>query len=456
MNNNRKFRVLIVDDEVAYQDVYEMLLNRKGYKTERASSGEEALAKLTQGAFDLVLTDLIMGSMDGLKLLSTIKKLYVNVEVILITGFGSIESAVMAMKNGAFSYFIKSADPEILLGEIAKLAELAKLTVMDKAMAKEAGTHSSPFMLRSANPQILKVMAIINKVANSNASVLITGESGTGKEVYAQHLHNDGPCSKNKFIAVNCQALSQGLLESELFGHERGSFTGATERRIGRFEEASGGTLFLDEIGEMPMEVQAKLLRVLETKTIERMGSNTSLPIKLRLISATNKDIQGAIRAGGFREDLLYRINTIVLEIPPLRDRREDIAGLIDFFIAKYQSEYGKTITIMEPKLREILHKYDYPGNIRELKNIIERLIVLTEDEVLRASDLPSSSRSGLDPEENLDSITPLRDLKKEVEKRYISSVLGKFDGNITESARHLSISRRHLFNKVMEYGLKF
>jgi DNA-binding NtrC family response regulator len=424
--------------------------------TERASSGEEALAKLTQGDFNLVLTDLIMGGMDGLELLSTIKRIHVNVEVILITGFGSIESAVTAMKNGAFSYFIKSADPKMLLDEIAKLVNLAKLAGLDKILTKETTTHPSPFMLRSTNPHMLKVLSVINKVANSNASVLITGESGTGKEIYAQHLHAHGPSFKDKFIAVNCQALSKSILESELFGHERGSFTGATERRIGRFEEASGGTLFLDEIGEMPKEIQAKLLRVLETKTIERLGSNTSLPIKLRLISATNKDIHEAIQAGTFREDLLYRINTIVLEIPPLRDRREDIPDLIDFFISKYQSEYGKTQIKMEPKLSEVLEKYNYPGNIRELKNIIERLVVLTEDEVLKVSDLPSSSRSDFEPEDNLDSIKPLRDLKKEVEKRYISSVLGKFNGNITESARHLSISRRHLFNKVIEYGLKF
>jgi len=432
-----------------------MLLKRKGHKTDRASSGEEALAKLAQGDFDLVLTDLIMGGMDGLELLSAIKKRYDQVEVILITGFGSIESAVTAMKMGAFSYFIKSADPDILLGEIAKLAGLANLTGQDQARTLAAG-RPSPFMLRSANPRMLKIMAILNKVAASNASVLIAGESGTGKEVYAHHLHDHGPCRNAKFIAVNCQALSQSLLESELFGHERGAFTGATERRIGRFEEASGGTLFLDEIGEMPTAVQVKLLRVLETKTIERLGSNTALPIKLRLISATNKDIPAAIRAGDFREDLFYRINTIILEIPPLRERHEDIPALIGFFIAKYQAEYAKAITGMEPKLEDFLNHYQYPGNIRELKNVIERLVVLTEDGVLRASDLPSASLAELAPEDCLDPIKPLRDLKKEVEKKYISSVLGKFDGNISESARHLSISRRQLFNKVVEYGLKF
>ncbi|HMM19874.1 MAG TPA: sigma-54 dependent transcriptional regulator [Selenomonadales bacterium] len=454
MKNSHEFRVLIVDDETAYLDVYEMLLGRKGYKTDRAGSGEEALDKLATQVYDLVLTDLIMGGMDGLALLAEIKKRHPNTEVIMITGYGSIESAVVAMKQGAFSYFIKSADPEILLGEIGKLAKLTR--VKTKASQPERKDAASLFMLRSANPRIIRIMDMIHKIAVSNASVLITGESGVGKEVYAHQLHAQSPRRNQKFVAVNCQALSESLLESELFGHERGSFTGASERRIGRFEEADGGTLFLDEIGEMPVETQVKLLRVLETRKIERIGSNSPIPVDLRLVSATNRNIPAAIRAGRFREDLFYRINTIVLEIPPLRERKEDIPGLIDFFLARYLLEYNKTVSRMEREVGDFLRHYDYPGNIRELKNIIERLVVLSDDGVLRASDLPGSADAGKVAEDGLDTIKPLRDLRKEVEKKYIASVLGKYNGNITEAARHLCISRRQLFNKVVEYDLKF
>lgn len=454
MNNSPEFHVLIVDDEVAYLDVYEMLLERKGYKADRAGSGEEALRKMATQEYDLVLTDLIMGGMDGLELLAKIKSHHRNVEVILITGYGSIESAVSAMKQGAFSYFIKSADPEILLGEIEKLAKLT--SVESRYLGPGKNDVVSPFMLQSSNPRIRKIMEIINKVASSNASILITGESGTGKEVYACQLHTKSLRRNKKFVAVNCQALSESLLESELFGHERGSFTGASERRIGRFEEASGGTIFLDEIGEMPVGTQVKLLRVLESKSIERIGSNSALPIDLRLISATNKNIPEAIRDGSFREDLFYRINTIILEIPALRERREDIPGFIDFFIAKYQKEYNKTVTGMEQDVGDFLRQYDYPGNIRELKNILERLVVLSEDGILRASDLPGTADKSRLAEDCFDAIKPLRDLRKEVEKKYITSVLHKYNGNITEAARHLCISRRQLFNKVVEYGLKF
>lgn len=450
---NSCFKILIVDDEIEYQEALKIMLEGKGYTAEVASSAQEALGKLRKENFNLVLTDLIMEGMDGLALLKSIKANYTDTEVILITGFGSIQNAVSAMKEGAFGYFVKGHDPEALLMEIEKVKKMHALLSDNMIFRDQQGKKS--YLLKTQNPRFKEILDIADKAAKSNASILITGESGVGKEVLAKYIHNRSKRKNGHFIAVNCHAFPETLLESELFGHEKGAFTGALERRIGRFEAAHGGTLFLDEIGEMPVNIQAKLLRTLETKTIERIGSNRTINVDLRLISATNKDLLCEIDRGIFREDLYYRINTISIEVPPLRERREDLPALIDFFIEKSTVEQKKRVTDIESSVMDFLLSYDYPGNIRELKNIIERLVVLAEDGVIREKYLPKHRKKYIHIENHTGEIKPLREVIREVEAKYINEIIMKCNGNLSEAARYLDISRRHLYNKIAEYNLK-
>jgi len=454
---SKNFKILIVDDEVQYQDVFKMILEDRGYYAQSASSGKEALIKLKQENFNLVLTDLLMEGMNGVELLEKIKKQFPETEVILVTGYGTIENAVSAIKKGAFSYFIKSHDPEELVIEIDKLQRFNQLQVDNKILKSEQ--NKGKYLLKTENRKFQNILDIINKAANSNVSIFITGESGVGKEVFARHIHQCSQRRDGHFVAVNCQSLSENLLESELFGHEKGSFTGANDRRIGKFQEADEGTLFLDEIGEIPVSVQTKLLRALETKTIERIGSNKPIDVDLRLISATNRDILKAINEGLFRKDLFYRINTIIVEIPPLRERKEDLLSLINFFFKNCEIEQKKKIAVIDDKVMEFLLSYNYPGNIRELRNIIERLVVLSENGSVSFLDLPEYNPLNYDKKSdrnnNTDKVRPLKEYKKNFEAHYIKEVLDKCNGNLTQAASLLGISRRQLFNKVVEYNLK-
>lgn len=449
----KDFRILVVDDEYKHQEVLQIILEDEGYSVHTCSSAGEALDIIQKENYDLVLTDLKMKNMDGLELLDEIKGIDEEIEVILVTGYGTVESAVQAMKKGAFSYFIKSHNPESLLMDIEKITRIKKLE-KDNRMLRNR-TKQEDYLLDSRNRRFKEILDIAYKAADSDLSILILGESGTGKEVLARYIHETSPRSEGHFVPVNCHMFTEGLLESELFGHERGAFTGAIERRIGRFEEADGGTLFLDEIGDMPLSTQIKLLRAIETKSIERIGSNSCIPVDLRFISATNRDISKALEEGDFREDLYYRINAITIEIPPLRDRREDIPHLIDFFFRKIESELKKKIVKIEDGVNEFLLNYDYPGNIRELKNIIERLVVLSEDGVIRAEDLPTDNK-GLDLVDYFNpDIGPLRDVRKQFEARYIKMVLDECDGSVSKASQLLEITTRQLYNKISEYGLR-
>ncbi|WP_123054284.1 sigma-54 dependent transcriptional regulator [Clostridium sp. JN-1] len=453
MTSKRNFKILIVDDEKDYREVFKMILSDEGYWVSSASSGEDALNILKRENINLVLTDLIMPKMDGMQLLERIKKEYADTEVIVVTGYGTIETAVSAIKKGAFSYFIKSRKAEELLIEIEKLEKLHHLEKDNKYWRNQQ--NRNVYLLKTKNKKYENVLKVINKAAVSNASILITGESGVGKEIVARRIHELSSRKNGHFVAVNCQSLSENLLESELFGHEKGAFTGANERRIGRFEEADDGTLFLDEIGEMPINIQTKLLRTLENRTIERIGSNREISVNLRLISATNRNIYKAVENGDFREDLFYRINTIIINIPPLRDRKEDLPMFIDFFFNKFSKEQKKEITFIEKKVKDYLLTYNYPGNIRELKNIIERLVVLSEKGVVRKDDLPENRIRKGNNIQHSDTIMPLKEYKKKVESKYISEALAKCNGNITKTSQILNISRRQLFNKITEYNLK-
>lgn len=448
-------KILIVDDERDYLETMEMLLSSKGYKVTAVTSSNEALQALEKEYFPIVLTDVMMPIKNGIYLLEQIKKIYdARIQVIIVTGYGSIENAVDAMKKGAFGYFIKSRNPSELLAEIKKAEQVSVLQF--KETAEKEKNAKQLFIEETKSPRMLEVIETLRTVAQSTANVLITGESGVGKEVFAHYVHLKSNRSERVFIPVNCQAMSDQLIESELFGHEKGSFTGAAHRRIGRFEAASGGTIFLDEIGELSKETQVKLLRILDTKNIERIGSNNSIAVDFRLITATNRTLSEAVEAGCFREDLYFRINTIVIEIPPLRQRQEDIEAMIYFFIQQYSQDQKKPIKEIDGETMTYLLNYDYPGNVREMKNIIERLIVLSQDGLLKMKDFKKWRN---DPVEENTTKTRIygnyKEEKSNFEKRYIHHVLSLYEGNITRAAKHMAISRRQLFNKLTQYDIR-
>jgi len=451
------FKILIVDDEAEHRDILEMILQSNGFHTETAKSGHEALSKLNHENYHLILSDLKMPEMSGLELLDNIKEKYPEQDVIIVTGYGTVKNAVDAMKRGAFSYFIKGHDPDELLLDIGKI-----MRIVDLKYKSEALDHSgaNEFMMESKNAKLQEAIRIIESAADSNANILLLGESGVGKEVFANYIHKLSERNDNPFVAVNCHAFSESLLESELFGHEKGAFTGATDRRIGRFEAAHEGTLFLDEIGDTSLSTQAKLLRSLEAKRIERIGSNVSIDVDFRLVSATNRDLNTMVADQSFREDLFYRLSTITVTLPPLRERREDIPDLAAFFLKKAQLDMKKDILEVEDQVWNFLENYDYPGNIRELKNIIERFVVLARQGIISAKDIPSGYKDTSSPKpeisgQNISHTIPLREFRKDAETTYIQRVLEQNNYNMTQTSKVLGISRRQLFNKITEYDIK-
>lgn len=452
MSHQKSLSILIVDDEKDYREVLKTIIEKKGYRADTAASGKEALEKLRNKSYHLVLTDLIMENMNGIELLEQISKDFSEIEVIIVTGYGTIQNAVEAMKKGAFTYFIKSHDPETLLMEIHRIEKLTFLE--NECEVLKSMRPNIECMVNTKNKKFQKVLDIAEKTSECNINMLIIGESGVGKEVMADYIHQSSDRKNRCIIAVSCHALSENMLESELFGHEKGSFTGAIERRKGRFEAAHGGTLFLDEIGELSLNTQAKLLRAIETKKIERIGSNKSIDVDFRLICATNQDLRQAVSKGTFREDLFFRISAIIIDIPPLRERKEDIVDLVSYFVKKSEKDLKKSIIHIESGVMDFLITYDYPGNIRELKNIIERLVVLSSEGIIKESDLPEAPKSS-GCHKGYGVIKPLKEMRKEFETQYIEEVLNRCQQNTSEAATKLNISRRQLFNKMTEYGLK-
>lgn len=455
--NRENFNILVVDDEKDYCDVLKMILTGKGYKVDTCGNGQEAVEKLEKKSFDLVITDLCMPVMDGRQLLEEIKKRDWDTEVIMLTAHGTIEKAVDAMKAGAYSYVTKGRDPEELFMEVRKLRDARKMK-RDNAILKEK--LNGNFMLESRNKKYRQMMELAERAAQSDSNILILGESGTGKEVLASFIHQKSKRKEANFMELNCQALSESILESELFGHEKGAFTGADRRRIGLFEASNGGTLFLDEIGGVSVNLQAKLLKAIENKQIYRLGSSTPINVDFRLITATNHNLRKDMGDGSFRDDLFYRISTIVLELPPLRERPEDIPLFIQYFFDKYQREMNKRITDVENSVKELLAGYSYPGNVRELKNIIERLVVLSEKGEIREAYLPSdvvkNQRNARQVQsEAMDLTISLKEYRGKVEKAYIASLLERYPKDMNKVAEILDISRRQLFNKLVEYELK-
>jgi DNA-binding NtrC family response regulator len=452
MNSQETLKILVVDDEAEYTMAMEIILESEGYDVLCASSGEMALEQMQTQTFDVIITDLIMGGMDGLELLAEVKASSPDTEVIIITGYGTVQNAVEAMKQGAFTYFVKSHDPEALKEEVAKLRMLCSVKRMHE-QTQSVDTLGS-FLLETKSPKFKRSLKLAHMAACSNSNILITGESGVGKEVFAKYIH---ACSKRHdepFIAINCNAFSDTLLESELFGHEKGAFTGASVERVGRFEAAHKGTLLIDELGEMNYSTQVKLLRTLESKKIERIGGNQPISVDFRLLCATNRDMKSAIESGRFREDLFFRVSTIIIDIPPLRERREDLPDLIEFFFTQSSRELDRKISGIDDDVMDALMNYDYPGNVRELKNMIERLVVLSEEGRVKKKYLFNDSRA-VETADCEAEIRPLKEVRKEMEAEYISEALAVCQQNVTKTAKKLGISKRQLFNKINEYHLR-
>jgi two-component system response regulator HydG len=456
-----RLKILMIDDDKSFCELLIIILERKGYSVEYVISGELGLEKLSTAHYDVVLTDLRMSGMSGMDVLKGIKELYPDEysrpSCIMITGYGTIDNAVEAIRNGAFSYFIKSKDPEELLFDIEKIQRLRALD-RENRILKSDGQHI-PFMVETKSATFLKVLESARKVARTDVNVMLLGESGVGKEVIARYIHRVSGRSGGVFMPVNCYAFSDSMIEAELYGHEKGAFTGAQELRIGRFEAAHQGTLFLDEVGDIPLSVQIKLLRNIENKEIQRIGSNKSIHTDFRLISATHKNLEDAISSHQFREDLYYRMNTVVLDIPPLRERKEDIPLLVDYFLKRSNHEMKKQVKDMDDKVLEALVRYDYPGNIRELKNIIERLLVFAEgdqinyDDILKHPILPATVGAmnvseNFRGNSNASSMT-LKDVRESAENKHIMNVFKLCEKNVEETAKVLDISVRQLYNRL-------
>jgi len=451
--------ILIVDDEKHYPMIIGEVLSEEGYTPFTASSGMEAIDILTTQPIDLVLSDVKMPGMSGIDLLEKAKQIKPDLPVIIMTAFGSVEKAVEAMHKGAYTFILKPFENEALIAHIAKALSMSKI-VQENTLLKDAIRSRYKFdnIIGKSKP-MQALYEIIKKVAPTSASVLVEGESGTGKELVAKSIHYNSIRKDHPLVAVNCSAFAESLLESELFGHEKGAFTGAVGLKKGRFEMADKGTLFLDEIGELPMPLQVKLLRVLQERTIERVGGTVSLPVDFRLIAATNKILEDEVKKGNFREDLYYRLNVVKANIPPLRDRLEDIPLLINHFIEKYTQgpETAGNVTGIDKEAVQRLCDYEWKGNVRELENVIERAVILAPGTTITVSDLPSQIRNPKSGTLQLDGIPDgvgLSETLAAVEKRMILRAM-KMSGNVqTKAAKILGIGKSGLNQKLKKFNI--
>jgi two-component system response regulator HydG len=424
-------------------------LDKEGYQVACAAGSEEALEMLRAEDFELLLLDVKMPGMDGMELLQVVHEAQPELLVVMITAYGAIEDAVQAMKSGAHDYLLKPFDPEQLMMLIQRLARSRSLMEENAALREQLkGQERTTWGdLLAASPAMRRVLDQVRELAVSESAVLITGETGTGKEMVARALHASGLRASGHFVPINCGAQTESLLESDLFGHERGAFTGAVKARRGRVEMADGGTLFLDEVGEIPAKMQVDLLRVLEEKSFVRLGGSRTVSSDFRLVSATHRDLGQMVRAGRFRQDFFYRINVMSIQIPPLRERLEDIALLAEHFLSRYARQAGKALDGIAPEALEILASYSWPGNVRELRNVIERAVVIAKGAQLSVRELTFLRQGG-------DSGSELITLA-ENERNHIQRTLDAHHGNITRAAATLGIDRRTLSRKIQRYGLK-
>jgi two-component system NtrC family response regulator/two-component system response regulator HydG len=445
-------RILIVDDERNARDALKSLLADEGYEVREASDGEEGLALLAEFRPDAVLCDVRMPKMDGLTLLERARQDGHEALFIMMTAFGSIETAVEAMRRGAEDYLTKPLDVSAVMARLEKALEKRQL-VRDNQLLRERIREKYQFAnIVGDSPELQAVFDVVKRAAPTRATVLILGESGTGKELIAQAIHEESPRRLKPFIKVNCAALSETLLESELFGHEKGSFTGAIGRREGRFELADGGTIFLDEIGDISPALQVKLLRVLQQREFERVGGTTTLKVDVRVVAATNKDLAAEVKAGRFREDLYYRLNVVPVTLPPLRKRKSDIPALVAHFIERYNELHGKQVRGLAPGTLNALLSYDWPGNVRELGNVVERAVVLARGTELTSDDLPPTLRGPRPRDRSPDSLIPGATWY-EIEREAILRTLEMVDGSTSRAAEVLGISVRKIQYRLKEYA---
>jgi two-component system response regulator AtoC len=449
--------VLVVDDEETQRRMLKKILTREGYEVETAAGGKEALEKITERRAEVVVTDIKMPDMDGLELFHEIKWLDHNAAVILITAYGSINSAVQAMAEGASYYLTKPVDVNHLKVLIRKALENRALLEENKRLREEVGTKYDFSSLVGRSEEMMEVYAALRKVAESDVTVLLLGETGTGKELAARAIHYNSPRRRHPFRKISCASFPEALLESALFGHEKGSYTGADSRQIGMFESADKGTIFLDEIGEINQNVQVKLLRFLQEKQFERVGGTQTIRVDARVIAATNLDIEKAVQEGKFRKDLYYRLNVVPISMPPLKEKKEDIPLLAAHFLDKYKDKSDGKVKKVSDEALSILMQHDWPGNVRELENCIERAIVMGEGDTILPSDLPLELRGGepvFVPGEVIEEIPPDGISLDQVEKRLIIRALRQTKGNQTEAARKLGVTRRTLQYRMEKYGV--
>jgi len=485
-------RVLVIDDDRAEAETHAEVLESIGCECRIATTGAEGLDVIRSGEVDVVLTDLVMHDVSGMRITEETKKFWPEVEVLVVTGHGSIDTAVEAMQKGAMTYLEKPVDANVLREQVRKAAEKQRVVRERTALKRQIDKHFGFEGIVGQSEQMQRVLDVLAQISATNATVLIEGESGTGKELVARAIHNNSPRRARPFVGLNCAALSESILESELFGHEKGAFTGADQMRRGRFEYAQHGTLFLDEVGDMPMSTQIKLLRVLEEREIVRVGSNEPIKVDVRVIAATNRNLEELVREKRFREDLYFRLNVVRITLPPLRARPDDIPLLIDHFLRKFSDAYGKTIHGLTPQARSALYRYSWPGNVRELRNCIESMVVTSTGGVLDVEDIPpyisvaratparpqiTGPAAGTEPPgslvpggsdvarpsdksarpllpEGFEQIRPGMSLE-EAERLMIKNTLLMTNGNREEAAKLLKIGERTLYRKIQKYNLR-
>ena len=452
-----KGTVLVVDDEKNMCRILGKILSEEGLKYETANSGPEALKRLESPGIDAVLTDIKMPGMDGLELLRKIKTLQPDTSVIVMTAFASVETAVTAMKDGAYDYVIKPFNNQEIIRIVENALERKTLLERNRYLSEIVAEKFRLENLIGKSPKMLELYDLIRKVAPTDSNVLILGESGTGKELAAKALHGLSHRRDEKFVAINCGAFPKGLLESELFGYEKGAFTDAREAKAGLLEEADGGTLFLDEIADLPMDLQVKVLRVLELKEFRRLGGLKNITVDVRILAATNQDLEEKMEQKKFRDDLFFRLNVISLNMPPLRDKPEDIPILVEYFINKFNQKLNRNITGVSEQAMKLFLEYNWPGNVRELENYMERASVIRESGEITIEDLPPKIAKYSPGPTDWGNLADMKyqEAKEDFEKAYLYAVLKKNNGNVTHTAKACDMSRRHLQEKIKKYGIK-
>jgi DNA-binding NtrC family response regulator len=448
-------RILIVDDDPLIRRQLEGLYAAESYAVRTAASVDEALSLLADTSFSLALVDLKLPGRDGIALTREVRERWPAMDVIMITGHGSIKSAVEALRQGACDYITKPFDPDDILMATRKALERRRLLDEIEYLRKELSERYTFANIIGGEPAMLEVFTMIEMLADQDVTVVISGESGTGKELVARAIHYQGKRRKGRFVAINCAALPEPLLESELFGYERGAFTGATHDRVGKIELASGGTLFLDEVESIPLSMQTKLLRVLEERAIERLGGNQVVPVDMRVVTATNKDLSEVVASGQMREDFYYRINVVPVHLPPLRERCGDIALLVTDFLRNHPLATDKGITRVSESALEQMSQYTWPGNVRELMNVLERAVLRSRGDTIEAVDLPHAAAVGKTGAAGSEFRRPLREYMKGAERAYLAHLLERYHGSITPAARHASIDQATLHRKIRAHQLR-